>query len=33
MKEVLGIEHFSLNRLSEEGLKGRFLYWGPWNIC
>jgi hypothetical protein len=31
--EVLGMEHFSLKRLSAEGLWGGLLYWGPWNIC
>jgi hypothetical protein len=24
---------FSLKRLSEEGLTGGLLYWGPWKIC
>jgi hypothetical protein len=32
MKEVLGIKHFSLKRLSAEGLWGGLLYWGPWKI-
>ena len=33
MKGALGIEHFSLKRLSAEGLWGGLLYWGPWKIC
>jgi len=33
MKEALGIERFSLKRLSVEGLWGGLLYWGPWKIC
>jgi hypothetical protein len=33
MKETLGIGHFSLKRLSAEGLWGGLLYWGPWKIC
>jgi hypothetical protein len=32
MKEVLGMERFSLKRLSLEGLWGGLLYWGPWKI-
>jgi hypothetical protein len=33
MKEALGMEHFSLKRLSMEDLWGGLLYWGPWKIC
>ena len=33
MKGVLGIERFSLKRLSAEGLWEGLLYWGPWKIC
>jgi hypothetical protein len=33
MKGALGMERFSLKRLSEEGLWGALLYWGPWKIC
>jgi hypothetical protein len=33
MKEALGMERFSLKRLSAEGLWGGLLYWGPWKIC
>ena len=33
MKGALGMERFSLNRLSAEGLCGGLLYWGPWKIC
>jgi len=29
MKEALGMEHFSLKRLSAEGLWGGLLYWDP----
>jgi len=29
MKGALGMEHFSLKRLSAEGLWGGLLYWGP----
>jgi hypothetical protein len=29
MKEVLGMEHFSLKKLSVEGLWGALIYWGP----
>jgi hypothetical protein len=29
----LGMECFSLKRLSAESLWGRLLYWGPWKIC
>ena len=30
MKGVLGMEHLSLKRLSEEGIEGGLLYWVPW---
>jgi hypothetical protein len=30
MKEALGMDHFSLKRLSAEGVWGRLLYWRPW---
>jgi hypothetical protein len=33
MEEALGMELFSLKRLSAEGLWGGLLYWGPWKIC
>jgi hypothetical protein len=33
MKKALGMELFSLKRLSVEGLWGGLLYWGPWKIC
>jgi hypothetical protein len=33
MKEALEMEHFSLKRLSVEGLLGGLLYWGPWKTC
>ena len=33
MKEALGMEYFSLKRLSAKGLWGGLLYWGPWKIC
>jgi len=33
MKGALGIECFSLKRLSAEGLWGGLLYWGCWKIC
>jgi len=33
VKEAVGMERFSLKRLSEEGLWGWLLYWGPWKIC
>jgi len=33
MKESVGMERFSLKRLSEEGLWGGLLYWRPWKIC
>jgi hypothetical protein len=33
MKEALGMQHFSLKRLSTEGLWGGHFYWGPWKIC
>jgi hypothetical protein len=33
MKEALGLECFSLKRLSAEGLWGGLLYWGLWKIC
>jgi hypothetical protein len=33
MKGALGMERFSLKRLSVEGLWGGLLYWGPWKIC
>jgi hypothetical protein len=33
IKGALGMEHFSLKRLSVEGLWGGLLYWGPWKIC
>jgi hypothetical protein len=32
MKGALGMERFSVKRLSAEGLWGGFLYWGPWQI-
>jgi len=30
MKGALGMESFSLKRLSVEGLEGGLLYWEPW---
>jgi len=33
MKEAVGMECYSLKRLSAEGLWGGFLYCGPWKIC
>jgi hypothetical protein len=30
MKGALGMGRLSLKRLTAEGLKGGFLYWGPW---
>jgi len=33
MKGALGIECFSLKRLSAVGLWGGLLYWGLWKIC
>jgi hypothetical protein len=33
MKEALGMERFSMKRLSAEGLWGGLLYWGTWKIC
>jgi len=30
MKEALGMELFSLKKLSEEDLWGGLLNWGPW---
>jgi hypothetical protein len=30
---ALGMEHFSLKRLSAEGLWGGLLDWRPWKIC
>ena len=33
MKGALGMEHFSLKRLSAEGLWVGLLNWGPWKIC
>jgi hypothetical protein len=32
MKEALGMEHFSLNRLNVENLREGLLYWGLWKI-
>jgi hypothetical protein len=32
MMEALGMEHYSLKRLSAEGLWGGLLYCGPWKI-
>jgi hypothetical protein len=33
MKGALGLERFSLKRLSAEGLWGGLLYWGLWKMC
>jgi len=33
VKEALRMDRVSLKRLSEEGLWGWLLYWGPWKIC
>jgi len=33
VKEAVGMERFSLKRLSEEGFWGWLLYWEPWKIC
>jgi hypothetical protein len=33
MEENEGKEHFSLKRLSAEGLWGGLLYWGHGKIC
>jgi len=33
LKRALGIGHFSLKRLSAEGLWEGLLYWGPWKAC
>ena len=33
LKGALGMEHFSLKRLSAEGLWGPHLYWRPLKIC
>jgi len=33
MKEAVGMEHFSLMRLSAEGLWEGLLYWRLWKIC
>jgi hypothetical protein len=33
MKVALGMECYSLEGLSAQGLRGGFLYWGPWKIC
>jgi hypothetical protein len=32
-KGDLGMELFSLKRLSAEGIWGGLLYWGPWKMC
>jgi len=33
MKGAVGMERFSLKRISVEDLWGGLLYWGPWKIC
>jgi len=33
LKEALGMERYSLKRLSAEGLWGQLLYRGPWKTC
>ena len=33
MKGALEMEHFSLKRLSAEGLWGGLLYWRHWKLC